>query len=83
LCAYLGQLAAIRDELRGAVTVVIGEKEQGELADTELALEESDSPSTWHHRVPVSKQVGLPFYFLSNYDFERDLFYIGATAHGR
>ena len=58
MCAYLGQLARMRDALADRVAVVIDERDQGELADREA---ENDSPvtssSTTIEHVKVSRRV--------------------------
>jgi hypothetical protein len=56
LCAYLGQLARMRDALSREMAVVIDERDQAQLAD--LEDEESDSPSG-PERVQVSRRIKL------------------------
>ena len=53
LCAYLGQLAKVRDALSDSVAVVIDERDQRELADRE---EEKEDDAVVEH-VKVSKRV--------------------------
>ena len=58
LCAYLGQLARMRDALGDKVAVVIDERDQRELNDREAEEEESvtaQGPIVEH--VKVSKRV--------------------------
>ncbi|KAG8218136.1 P-loop containing nucleoside triphosphate hydrolase protein [Butyriboletus roseoflavus] len=55
LCAYLGQLARLRDALGGEVAVVIDERDQAALddreGDKEDASDDSDGPSIQHVKV--------------------------------
>jgi hypothetical protein len=53
LCAYLGQLARVRDALSSIVTVVIDDRDAQELADREEEVEETATVE----RVNVSKKV--------------------------
>lgn len=56
LCAYLGQLARLRDALRNEVAVIIDERDQADLNDQE---DESDSQGAEVsiERVNVTKRV--------------------------
>ena len=57
LCAYLGQLARLRDALRNEVAVIIDERDQADLNDRE---DESDSQGAGEvviERVNVTKRV--------------------------
>ena len=54
LCAYLGQLAKLRDALSGAVAVVIDERDQEALAEKD---EEKDDLETHVEHVKVSRRV--------------------------
>lgn len=58
LCAYLGQLAKVRDALRGLVTVVIDERDQTELADCD-EKQVKFSPTSQVNRVGVATRVLL------------------------
>lgn len=55
LCAYLGQLARVRDALADTVTVVIDERDQADLADHEDESVGVDEPLV--EQVKVSKRV--------------------------
>lgn len=55
LCAYLGQLARVRDALADQVAVVIDEQDQEALADHEE--NESDDQDTRVEHVRVSRRV--------------------------
>lgn len=57
LCAYLGQLARVRDALASEVTVVIDDRDQEALADQEAEKVEEQSPIIEH--VKVSKRVSV------------------------
>ena len=54
LCAYLGQLARVRDELAQHVAIVLDERDSVELADREVE-NEIEEPVVEH--VQVSKRV--------------------------
>ncbi|KAK2464284.1 hypothetical protein APHAL10511_003741 [Amanita phalloides] len=56
LCAYLGQLARVRDALARDVAVVLDERDQEELADRE-AEDEFEEPRVEH--IQVTKRVRL------------------------
>lgn len=56
LCAYLGQLARMRDALSNKVAVVIDERDQRDLADRE-AEREDVGPTVEH--VKVTRRVGF------------------------
>lgn len=63
LCAYLGQLAKLRDALSEAVAVVIDERDQEALAEKD---EEKDDLETRVEHVKVSRRVcNLPFFKLT------------------
>ena len=58
LCAYLGQLARVRDALASEVIVVIDERDQREL-DNREGEQSGDEPSlTTVERVRVTSKVG-------------------------
>jgi hypothetical protein len=54
LCAYLGQLAKVRDALSDTVAVVIDERDQADLADHE---DRGSDDETLVEHVKVSKRV--------------------------
>lgn len=56
LCAYLGQLARMRDALANKVAVVIDERDQRELADREAEHEDTMAQPVIEH-VKVSRRV--------------------------
>lgn len=58
LCAYLGQLARLRDALAGDVVTVIDERDQAELADREAEIDSNDEFSSIDH-LKVTKRVRL------------------------
>ncbi|EAU91511.2 hypothetical protein CC1G_02000 [Coprinopsis cinerea okayama7 len=58
LCAYLGQLAKVRDALQDVVAVVIDERDQDELASREDG-NENDDPTPSVEQFRVSKRVRL------------------------
>ncbi|KAI6040315.1 hypothetical protein EDC04DRAFT_3140449 [Pisolithus marmoratus] len=58
LCAYLGQLARLRDALAGDVVAVIDERDQAELADREAEMDSSGQFTTIDH-LKVTKRVKL------------------------
>ena len=60
LCAYLGQLAKVRDALHNLVAVVIDERDQKELAEREEEVDEIRQETLVEH-VKISSRVGLPF----------------------
>ncbi|KAI0812709.1 P-loop containing nucleoside triphosphate hydrolase protein [Irpex lacteus] len=57
LCAYLGQLARMRDALSNKVAVVIDERDQRDLADREAEHEEVIGPTIEH--IKVTRRVRL------------------------
>jgi hypothetical protein len=57
LCAYLGQLAKVRDALASEVAVVIDDRDQMALADQEAENEDISEPGTGVDRVQVAKRV--------------------------
>ena len=59
LCAYLGQLAKVRDALKDFVPIVIDERDQKELNDKDEEDEDEDRllPSARIEHVQVSKRV--------------------------
>ncbi|TFK23669.1 P-loop containing nucleoside triphosphate hydrolase protein [Coprinopsis marcescibilis] len=59
LCAYLGQLAKVRDALKDSVSIVIDERDQQELADKTDEDEAELLPSTRVEHVQISKRVRL------------------------
>jgi superfamily I DNA and/or RNA helicase len=59
LCAYLGQLARVRDALANEVAVVIDGRDQVALADQEADTEETSDPSPGVERVRVVQRVRL------------------------
>ena len=59
LCAYLGQLAHVRDALASEVAVVIDDRDQAALADQEAEKEDTSSPGIGVEHVRVSKRVRL------------------------
>ncbi|KAJ2931227.1 hypothetical protein H1R20_g5802, partial [Candolleomyces eurysporus] len=58
LCAYLGQLAKVRDALHSLVAVVIDERDQKELADREEEVDEIRQETVVEH-VKISSRVRL------------------------
>ncbi|KAJ6499128.1 hypothetical protein C8R45DRAFT_981206 [Mycena sanguinolenta] len=56
LCAYLGQLARVRDALRNEVAVVIDGRDKENLAEQEEELDSDDHAQV--ERVQVTKRVG-------------------------
>lgn len=58
LCAYLGQLARLRDALRNQVAVIIDERDQAALDDQESDGDQSAGEVTIE-RVNVTKRVRL------------------------
>ena len=69
LCAYLGQLAKVRDALSDTVAVVIDERDQADLADHEEDRGSGDDTLVEH--VKVSKRVRgtISFRLLLNVPF--------------
>ena len=62
LCAYLGQLAHVRDALASEVAVVIDDRDQMALADQEAENEDISEPGTGVEHVRVAKRVRLFYY---------------------
>ena len=58
LCAYLGQLAHVRDALSSEVAVVIDGRDQTALADQEADDEVNNTLDIAVERVRVDKRVG-------------------------
>jgi hypothetical protein len=63
LCAYLGQLARLRDALASDVAVVIDERDQAALADRE-GDEEFLLTNTVFEKVQVAKRVWILIAYL-------------------
>ncbi|KAI0369710.1 P-loop containing nucleoside triphosphate hydrolase protein [Pilatotrama ljubarskyi] len=59
LCAYLGQLARLREALSSEVAVVLDERDQAELDDRTAEAEESTQTGAAFERVRVSRRVLL------------------------
>ncbi|GJE94480.1 P-loop containing nucleoside triphosphate hydrolase protein [Phanerochaete sordida] len=59
LCAYLGQLARMRDALAQKVAVVIDERDQRDLADREADQEDVGADITTVEHVKVTRRVRL------------------------
>ncbi|KIP05604.1 hypothetical protein PHLGIDRAFT_147296 [Phlebiopsis gigantea 11061_1 CR5-6] len=59
LCAYLGQLARMRDAMAHQVTVVIDERDQRELDDRGGEQKDSEEADTGAKRVEVTQRVRL------------------------
>lgn len=57
LCAYLGQLARLRDALRDEVAVIIDERDQAALDDQESDGDQQGSGEVSIERVNVTKRV--------------------------
>lgn len=57
LCAYLGQLAHVRDALAKEVAVVIDDRDQVALAEQESEKEDAAEAESAVERVQVSKRV--------------------------
>jgi hypothetical protein len=57
LCAYLGQLAKLRDALANEVAIVIDERDQAALADQEGDDESEFSSGITIEHVKVTKRV--------------------------
>ena len=65
LCAYLGQLAHVRDALAGEVAVVIDDRDQVALADQEAEKDDASDPCSVVEHVAVAKRVILFFILMS------------------
>lgn len=59
LCAYLGQLAHVRDALSSEVAVVIDDRDQTALADQEADHEVDPALDNAVERVRVDKRVSV------------------------
>ena len=59
LCAYLGQLARLRDELANEVAVIIDERDQAALADQEAERDEDLGAGVAIETVKVTRRVSL------------------------
>lgn len=59
LCAYLGQLARLRDALAGEVAIIIDERDQAALADQEDDKEEDLGAEIAIEHVKITKRVFL------------------------
>lgn len=59
LCAYLGQLAKLRDALANEVAIVIDERDQVALADQEGDNESEFSSGITIEHVKVTKRVSI------------------------
>jgi len=57
LCAYLGQLARVRDALAGDVAVIIDERDQIALAQQEDDNDDAQDSISGVERIQVSKRV--------------------------
>ena len=69
MCAYLGQLAKVRDALSSEVAVVIDDRDQVALADQESDKEDVLEMDSGVERVQVSKRVRSFVYFIHWYFF--------------
>lgn len=61
LCAYLGQLAKLRDALAKEVAVLIDDRDQAELAEQDEEKEDVMAPQPSVERVAVSRRVCWSF----------------------
>lgn len=77
LCAYLGQLARLRDALAGEVAIIIDERDQAALADQEGDKEEEDVEVAIEH-VKITKRV---FLIVLNYDNPCAKCFPGSPSH--
>jgi hypothetical protein len=57
LCAYLGQLARVRDALASEVAVLIDDRDQMDLADQETEKSDIEDLAPEVEHVKVSKRV--------------------------
>ena len=64
LCAYLGQLARLRDALRDEVAVIIDERDQAALDDQASDSDEQGQGEVSIERVNVTKRVCFFHYVL-------------------
>lgn len=67
LCAYLGQLARVRDALASEVVVVIDERDQRELDDREGEQSGDEPPLTTVERVQVTRKASMVFLTRDNF----------------
>jgi hypothetical protein len=81
LCAYLGQLAKVRDALSHEVAIVIDERDQAALDDQEGDNDERDGAVTIEH-VKVSKRVRRILLY-ERLPFSLCLRTLGTLAHCR
>ena len=81
LCAYLGQLARLRDAFADKIAVIIDERDQRELADREAENDDDLAASSVVEHVKVSRRVSrLSQIFLWNI---RSNAYVGPPSHYR
>lgn len=59
LCAYLGQLARVRDALAAEVAVVIDDRDQTALVEHEIEGEDTPDVRLGIERIKVTKRVGM------------------------
>jgi hypothetical protein len=59
LCAYLGQLARLRDALASEVAIVIDERDQAALDDQEGDNDDDFGPNIMVEHVKVAKRVSI------------------------
>ena len=79
LCAYLGQLARVRDALAGQVVTVIDERDQRELDDRESEKSGDEPPSVATvERVQVTRKVNRSLLELETVD---DMYGAGPASH--
>lgn len=78
LCAYLGQLAKVRDALADSVAVIIDERDQQELADQEDEKSVDDDSHVEH--VKVSKRVRECYLFTVVIIFTHTRFVFGPST---
>ena len=68
LCAYLGQLARLRDALRNEVAIIIDERDQAALDDQASDSDEQGQKDVTIERVNVTKRVCFFRYVLKAYN---------------
>lgn len=66
LCAYLGQLARLRDDLGSKVAVIIDERDQAALDDQESDSDQQIPGQISIEHVNVTKRVRFLYYQLEN-----------------
>jgi len=66
LCAYLGQLARLRDALRDEVAIIIDERDQAALDDQASDSDQQGSGEVSIERVNVTKRVCFFHYALKS-----------------